>query len=530
MLKKILIRLIPATLAVLFLLTCATLASADSEAAGGACGITARWRYSDGVLTISGTGRMTDWDSGTNYKTPWDEYTESISTVVISDGITYISYRSFMNMINLQNVTIPDSVTVIGGKAFEYCIGLKEISLSDNVDIICDGAFVNCTGLKEVSFSDNIQGIGYEAFKGCTSLETVNCKKLDNIEVNKPIFEIQYDVNMKNDAFSGCENLKSVVIPAKISIIGLRAFDRCKNLEYVDIPDGVEEIYSYAFRSCSSLTDIVLPKSLRIIEGGVFESCSKLERINLPSSVTEIGDGAFAGCIGLESVSLPDSIAQIYNGAFEGCTSLKSIILPSGLESIGEDMKNGCIISFGEMFDGCTNLKKIVIPKTVKSISLRSFDGCTMLSDIYYEGSISDWENISVAAGNECIKDAQIHYNYDIKRNIDVIFDGRQIAFNEWPVVENGRTLVPLRVVFEAMKAEVEWVQDTQSIISTKGDTVVVMNIGNNIMYKNGDAVSLDTAPRLINSTTMVPIRAIAESFGYQVEWDPEKSTVIVNV
>ena len=95
-------------------------------------------------------------------------------------------------------------------------------------------------------------------------------------------------------------------------------------------------------------------------------------------------------------------------------------------------------------------------------------------------------------------------------------------------MIENGRTLVPIRAVSETLKAEVEWYDDTQEITVTKGDIFVKMAIGNSKAYVNGGEQQLDTPPTIRNGRTLVPLRFVAESLKLNVEWIDESRTIII--
>ncbi len=112
---------------------------------------------------------------------------------------------------------------------------------------------------------------------------------------------------------------------------------------------------------------------------------------------------------------------------------------------------------------------------------------------------------------------------------IQVTVNGEAVSFEaQQPLIKDDRTLVPLRGIFEAMDATVTWEQENQTITSVKGEDTVVMRIGSKEMTRNGEAKELDVAPELIDGSTMVPVRAIAESFGSDVAWDEESKTVVI--
>ena len=111
---------------------------------------------------------------------------------------------------------------------------------------------------------------------------------------------------------------------------------------------------------------------------------------------------------------------------------------------------------------------------------------------------------------------------------IPVFVDGIQISFDQQPIIQDDRTLVPLRGVFEALGATVYWNNDTRSVTAYKDDTTIELAIGSSTMYVNGQPKYLDVAGQIINDRTMVPLRAISEAFGAIVYWDNDTRTVRV--
>lgn len=112
--------------------------------------------------------------------------------------------------------------------------------------------------------------------------------------------------------------------------------------------------------------------------------------------------------------------------------------------------------------------------------------------------------------------------------DITVKLNGNALTFDVAPQIINDRTMVPMRKIFESMGATVNWDETTRTITSTKGDTTIVMTVDNATMTVNGVAVTLDSAPQIVNDRTLVPVRAIAESFGSTVDWDGATKTVSI--
>ena len=111
---------------------------------------------------------------------------------------------------------------------------------------------------------------------------------------------------------------------------------------------------------------------------------------------------------------------------------------------------------------------------------------------------------------------------------IKVTLNGIELEFDVQPQLINDRTMVPMRKIFESMDTSVEWQEDTQTILAIKDDIVITMQIGNNVININGTDFELDVPPQLVNDRTLIPVRAIAESLEAQVDWDEDTQTVII--
>lgn len=114
------------------------------------------------------------------------------------------------------------------------------------------------------------------------------------------------------------------------------------------------------------------------------------------------------------------------------------------------------------------------------------------------------------------------------EESVTVKLNGAELDFDVPAQIVNGRTLVPLRAIFEGLGAVVEWEDATQTVTAVKGDTTVTLQIGSKSLNVNGAVKTLDVPPQLINSRTLVPARAVAESFGAQVDWDNANRTVLI--
>ena len=120
--------------------------------------------------------------------------------------------------------------------------------------------------------------------------------------------------------------------------------------------------------------------------------------------------------------------------------------------------------------------------------------------------------------------------------DITVKLDGKNIDFDVAPIIESDRTLVPLRAIFEALGAQVDWDDATKTIISAKGDVNCVLQIGNENMFvstttdaKTETVVkTLDVPAKIVGDRTLIPLRAVSEAYSCSVGWDGDTRTVTI--
>ena len=230
----------------------------DASGTTGSC----TWSLSGTVLTISGNGRMKDYNVSYGTKTPWGT---NITQVIVNYGVTYIGEDAFYGCENLTEVHLADgTLTEIGESAFAMCKNLEEIVIPDSVETIQSYVFGYCFALKEVTLSKNLSFLGFDAF--------LRCHALEHIELPDSI------TSLAGEVFYMCTALKSVRLPAHL-----------------------DSICSGAFQSCAALESLVLPDTLTIIQSTAFRGCTKLAAINIPSGVTDFGASVFEGTAWLKN-------------------------------------------------------------------------------------------------------------------------------------------------------------------------------------------------------------------------------------
>lgn len=182
-------------------------------------------------------------------------------------------------------------------------------------------------------------------------------------------------VYVGDNSFAGCNRMTSIIIPNSVTSTGYGTFQDCNSLTSIIIPNSITSIAPYMFVQCGQLTSVTIPDSVTSIQGFAFLNCSNLKDVTIPNSVRHIGNDAF-GCCGLIKVTIPDGINEVSAWTFSDCFSLTSV----------------------------------TIPDSVVSIEDHAFDS-TGLRDVYYGGSETQWNAITIGSNNIPLTSATIHYN-----------------------------------------------------------------------------------------------------------------------
>ena len=182
----------------------------------------------------------------------------------------------------------------------------------------------------------------------------------------------------------------------------LLSLQRLQRIKRVVIENGVTSIGDSAFLDCTSLISVTIPDSVTSIGSRAFSLCTELPSVTIPDSVTSIGEIAFHSCTGLTSVTIGNGLTSIERYAFGECTGLTSVTIPDSVTSIGD-----------YTFYNCWNLTSVMIPDSVTSIGYWPFELCTKLSDIYYNGTALEWNQIEIISADTYLTGAALHLRVD---------------------------------------------------------------------------------------------------------------------
>lgn len=247
--------------------------------------------------------------------------------------------------------------------------------------------------IPETIMGYTVTAIGEEAFAGYytdkditgikipKTVVSIEPKALYNsdivsVEVNpqNPVYYSEGNCVIERSTMTVVAGCKSSVIPQGVKKIGEGAFYML-NMDYISIPDSVTEIQRNGFAECYGL-----------------------KILNLPSNLKTIGDFAFFGCEFEENLVIPDTVT--YLGKFGLTqTELKNVTFGRGVNKIPE-----------RFFSASLGLETVKIPKNITEIESYAFDGCIQLTDVYFEGTEQERNQMIIGEGNESLLGATWHY------------------------------------------------------------------------------------------------------------------------
>ena len=454
----------------------------------GTCGDDLTWTVDeDGLLVISGTGPMTDYELDDHQwsTAPWYSLHKEIYQVIIQPGVTSIGSFAFINCYGLIRASLPEGLVSIGNSAFYFC-SLRDFLLPTSLTRIGENAFDRCdltdvyyAGTVEDWFS--VQGVHSDAFAdavlhcsdatvtahGTCGEQTVWWLDENGLLTIGGSGDMEHYGTVAENVinspwFSHINDITSVAIGENVTGIGVSAFAMAVNLQSVTIPAGVTSIAPWAFHGCSGLTEILvdggstsfvsvdgvlytkdmselvcypagkagtsydIPGSVTVVRASAFWGCESLTAISIPNGVTTIGDQGFSRC-GVLRFDIPDSVTSIGTYAFAVCDSLTGVHLPAGLTELPDNI-----------FFWSQNLYDVTIPGSVTSIGSGAFSGTNIRILTLPEGITSIGEKVFqscfqlqiinipqsvISIGNNAFADC---YNLSV-----IVYDGTQEQWNQ---------------------------------------------------------------------------------------------------
>ena len=243
-----------------------------------------------------------------------------------------IPANAFLAQETIDRISLPGSVVSIGEQAFQNCFALLSMELP-NVRHLDASAFQNCSNLTTITIGGGIDAIPQNAFAGCINLESViiptsvinmvkqigvdafyQCHKLKVIAPNtsNDIVLLQGVTYVGLEAFFGAHSLTNVQM-MNATYLGASAFGDCINLSTVNFKKA-ENVQASCFYGDESLTQVSLPKAW-FVSSNVFRDCTSLETVSL-ASVQQVGDYAFANTSSLQTVKFGPDLASLGNYIF----------------------------------------------------------------------------------------------------------------------------------------------------------------------------------------------------------------------
>lgn len=412
-------------------------ADEDENPLSGKCGDNVTWTLDPDamVLTISGTGAMYDYESGTSEdKSGWSPYrqycysnTAHYTKIIIEEGVTRIGNNAFYMSDMLEEISISNTVEEIGDNAFSNC-SLAKITIPPSVKSIGNSA-LGFSLFTEIIFPEGLESLGNSVLVGCSFLKSIvlpaSLKSIGNSLLGSREYFI-YCNNVNSVTYNGTgDDWKKVSIgtgndeliamvtagegPAPQTVFTGKAGKSAKwevdldtktltlsgsgalnsysennpapwmeyrrDIENIIIGEKITSLSTYCFYRLNEVSKVIIPESIKKIPDYAFDACNSLEEVVLPDSVTEIGVEAFSDTA-LKTVKSPSSLKKIGVAAFMD-SDLSEFVFNEGLTTIGANAFWG------------TNLSEVLLPNSVVSIGDYAFDH-TNIRKLFIPYSVSE--------------------------------------------------------------------------------------------------------------------------------------------
>lgn len=388
------------------LVLCTMFLAVPAAAASGSCGDSVTYTLENGVLTISGTGSTTEFTRNSELdtvNTPWWEQRESVTSIVVEEGVTCLDNYCFYGFANLTSVTLPSTLERVETRVFakcpkltslvfpsaliylgyEACVGSGITSVEFQgaapkvsstapftgltLTITCDGsAAFKSTGFGGTITWNEVAGGGNDVQEPDTSPDPA-----EGIDMSNPEKEGTCG-SAANWAFkdgllliSGTGEMDKFVRNPDLDTANTPWWDFRDQIKKVVVAKGITRINNYAFYHCVNLESVAIPSTVFAVNYGAFKYCAKLTELVLPAALNEIGSQAFAQS-GLTKIVFQGPIPQgddigdlmadgitavMYYPCTEPEPSIKDIKIFGGNLSwaVGHDNKDGKCADCGKL-------------------------------------------------------------------------------------------------------------------------------------------------------------------------------------
>ena len=272
----------------------------------------------------------------------------------------------FIGEDTITEVVIPEGVETISSYAFANLTALERVVLPSTLTRIDWGAFYGCTALKTVVGLENVKFINESAFEGCALTGSV---KLDSA------------VAIADYAFAGNRSLSSLTLSENIQSIGKHAFANNSSLKKLTIEAPIYKLGMYAFAGCESLTEVTL--NTAVVPTGAFRGAKKLEKITLGKDVAVINENAFGGT-NVSSINIDAANTRFVSGQNLSYIVDKSsdtllFVAPATKGEFAPDLQVSAIGTGA--FSGNANVTSVVLPGVTK-LSPYAFANCSKLTSV----------------------------------------------------------------------------------------------------------------------------------------------------
>lgn len=268
-------------------------------------------------------------------------YNLSLTSIQMPKKLKNIGASAFEGCSKIKTIELPEGLESIGDKAFYWCESMPSITIPASVKTIGESVFYNCgVNVDGSNFYircySNTAG-EYYAFDNHIGYELIDPEKSKTTMVDNGIYNKLFRYKLINNGKEICISRarladEKIEIPEKIfglpiTEIGDNAFynevhTTTNNVKKIVLPGSIKVIGNGAFADNEALTDINIPKSVRTIGNNAFEVCKSLEKITLPEGLVSIGEQAFTWCQSLTTVTIPESVNKIGAKAFFKCGTI----------------------------------------------------------------------------------------------------------------------------------------------------------------------------------------------------------------